>query len=564
MVVGRIVEDHARAIPEEVNTIAVHFLDDTVPSLAGGCAAMRAELSEHSAEVRHAVALGRYLRNPPAVVAALAAGGEALALPLSPLQATLSDEEKVAVVERGLLDVVNQIGVDINAAVAHPWQTHQLGYVAGLGRRKAATLVAAIRASDGGVLESRSELVGDLDAMGPCVYRNAASFLRVVDDYILDATRIHPDNYAHVLELLANALDYDYEQLKVATSSVQRKTLEKGMDPDNWEKLAVLDLRAYADYLASARNEGWLLQTLRDVRMELHAPSGEIRTPWSQPSPWEEFSLLTGETTHSLCPGKIVQVTVKKLVPPRDDRGGHVLVQLESGVTGMISKEDLSDRPVDRLEHKVAVGQVIAARVKANGLELEHSMVHLACKGSLLSLEESSRWEAQLWGHKRFYSMTPLEGEKAKPARKPKKSAARPAFISRNIDHPLFQNVTAMQAQEYLKTRDIGEVLLRPSSKGVTHLSLTVKFYDDMYVHYDIKEGAKPGVGHTANLALGSPLTVDGAEYDDLDEVYARHVEPMVGHLKEMIRHRKFRRGTKRDVDQRLKVRGGRVDLSID
>ena len=66
MVVGRIVEDHARAIPEEVDTIKVHFVDDTVPALAGQCAATRAEFVEHSREVRRAVALGRYARDPRA------------------------------------------------------------------------------------------------------------------------------------------------------------------------------------------------------------------------------------------------------------------------------------------------------------------------------------------------------------------------------------------------------------------------------------------------------------------------------------------------------------------
>ena len=552
-VVSRILEDHARAIPEEVNTIAVHFVDDTMPALVGGCAAMRAELTEHSPQVRHAVALGRYIGNAPGAMAALAAGGEAISLNLGPLQDALTEEEKAAVIERGLLDVVNQVGVDVNAAVAHPWQQHQLTYVAGLGRRKASALVAAIRASDGGALESRAELVNELGCMGACVFRNCASFLRVIDDYILDATRIHPENHPLVLEIIANALDYDYEQLKVATPSVQKKTLEKGMDPDNWEKLAVLDLRAYADYLAQS-GQGWLLETLRNLRMELRAPYGEIRSPWSAPSAWEEFSLMTGETAHSLCPGKIVQVTVKKLVPPRDERPAHVLVQFESGVTGIIVKEDLSDRPVDRLEHKVATGQVIAARVKPNGLDLDQAVVHLACRGSVLSKEESARWEQQMWGHKRYYSMTPLDGETAKPKRKPKKSATKAAFIARNIDHPLFQNVSAMQAQEYLKTRDVGDVVLRPSSKGVMNLSLTLKFYDEIFLHYDIKEGKKPGVGHTANLALGSPLTIDGVEYEDLDEVYARHVEPIVSHLKQMIRHRKFRRGTRRDVDQRLKA----------
>ena len=85
--------------------------------------------------------------------------------------------------------------------------------------------------------------------MGPCVYKNAATTLLVIDDDVLDRTRIHPERYDHTLEIIANAFDYDFEQLKSASASVRRKTLERAMDPDNWEKLAVLDLRAYAEYL---------------------------------------------------------------------------------------------------------------------------------------------------------------------------------------------------------------------------------------------------------------------------------------------------------------------------
>ena len=249
MVVGRIVEDHARAIPEEVDTIKVQLADDTVPALAANCAAMRGEFHEHSNEVRHAVALGRYLRNPPAVMAALVSGGEARALTLSSLQEGLSDEDKLTVFDRGLIDVINQVGVNVNAAVAHPWQQHLLNHVAGLGPRKAGALVSAVRGGDGGELESRAQLVNELGVLGGCVFRNAAVALRVVDDEVLDNTRIHPDNYVQVLEVVANALDYDFDQLKAATMSVQRKTLERAIDPENWDKLAVLDLKAYANYL---------------------------------------------------------------------------------------------------------------------------------------------------------------------------------------------------------------------------------------------------------------------------------------------------------------------------
>jgi transcription elongation factor SPT6 len=583
MVVGRIVEDHARAIPEEVDTIKVHFVDDVVPALAGQCAALRSEFVEHSHSVRHAVALGRYVRDPPGVIAQLASGGEARSMTLSPLQDCLTEEEKASVFQRALVDVVNQIGVDVNAAVAHPWRQFGLRYVCGLGPRKAGALVAAIRAGDGGAVESRAELLrvdshgvnGDDDdddggaasrnPLGPVVFRNAAASLMIADaDDALDATRVHPDEYARCLEIVANALEYDYEQLKVASASVRRKAFERAMDPENWDKLAVLDLRAYAEYLAQ-QGQGWTLQTLRETRVELRAPYGELREPWREHTPWEEFTLLTGETAHSLCPGKIVHATVKRLVPPRRDLDGseigtgHVVVALDSGVTGIVAKEDLSDRVVERLEHKVGVGQVIAGRVKPNGLDLEANAVHLSCKGSALSAEESARWELQAWQHKRYYSFTPLDGEKPKPKPRKKKQNENRGFIARNIDHPLFQNVSFQGAQKFLLGKDIGEVVLRPSSKGVAMLSMTLKFSNDSYVHYDIKEGAKPGVGHTANLALGSPLTLEGAEYEDLDEVYARHIEPMVKHIRAAHAHRKFRLGDKREVDLRLKAEMNRA-----
>ena len=274
-------------------------------------------------------------RATPGVIAQLASGGEARSMTLSPLQDMLTEEEKAGVFQRALVDVVNQVGVDVNAAVAHPWRQFALRYVCGLGPRKAGALVAAIRAGDGGAVESRAELLrvdrraragdanddDDDDAaarnpLGPVVFANAAASLFVADaEDPLDSTRVHPDEYARCLEIVANALEYDYEQLKAASGSTRRKALERAMDPENWDKLAVLDLRAYAEYLAG-QGQGWSLQTLRETRVELRAPYGELREPWRELTPWEEFTLLTGETAHSLCPGKIVHATVKKLQPP--------------------------------------------------------------------------------------------------------------------------------------------------------------------------------------------------------------------------------------------------------
>lgn len=46
---------------------------------------------------------------------------------------------------------------------------------------------------------------------------------------------------------------------------------------------------------------------------------------------------------------------------------------------------------------------------------------------------------------------------------KPKKRRQRPQIYARLVEHPLFQNITCEQAQEYLKDKEVGEVVLRPS-----------------------------------------------------------------------------------------------------
>ncbi len=70
-----------------------------------------------------------------------------------------------------------------------------------------------------------------------------------------------------------------------------------------------------------------------------------------------------------------------------------------------------------------------------------------------------------------------------------------------------------------LEEKDVGEVIIRPSSKGPTHLSMTLKISDGVYTNIDILEGGKEGRDVTSFLSLGKTLTIDGETYEDLDEV---------------------------------------------
>jgi transcription elongation factor SPT6 len=70
-----------------------------------------------------------------------------------------------------------------------------------------------------------------------------------------------------------------------------------------------------------------------------------------------------------------------------------------------------------------------------------------------------------------------------------------------------------------LEDKDVGEVIIRPSIKGPTHLSMTLKLSDGVYNNIDILEGGKESRDLTSFLSLGKTLTVDGETFEGLDEV---------------------------------------------
>lgn len=70
-----------------------------------------------------------------------------------------------------------------------------------------------------------------------------------------------------------------------------------------------------------------------------------------------------------------------------------------------------------------------------------------------------------------------------------------------------------------LEEKEIGDFIIRPSSKGPTHLSMTLKIHENVYTHIDIAEGGKESRDLTSFLSLGKTLTIGEESYEDLDEV---------------------------------------------
>jgi transcription elongation factor SPT6 len=83
------------------------------------------------------------------------------------------------------------------------------------------------------------------------------------------------------------------------------------------------------------------------------------------------------------------------------------------------------------------------------------------------------------------------------------------AYVKRVIAHPAFCNVSFEQAIQLLANMDLGECVIRPSSKGDDHLTITWKVDENLYQHIDVLELGKENafsLGRT--LRIGNEVNV--------------------------------------------------------
>ena len=73
---------------------------------------------------------------------------------------------------------------------------------------------------------------------------------------------------------------------------------------------------------------------------------------------------------------------------------------------------------------------------------------------------------------------------------------------------------------------------MRPSSKGVGHLTVTWKVADDQYQHIDVTEEGKSENGLTSDV--GKKLLIGKREFEDIDEILATYVTPMADYVRKL------------------------------
>ncbi|KAI3831556.1 hypothetical protein MKX03_029514 [Papaver bracteatum] len=516
-IIFKMFEEYPREIGQEMEELNVVYGDESLPHLYENSRISFDQLPSQPGIVRRAVALGRYLHNPLGMIATQCGPGkEILSWKLDPLDYFLTPAEKYDMVEQVMVVIMNQVGIDINMATSHEWLFSPLQFVSGLGPIKAASLQRELVKH--GVITS--------------LFHNAAGFVRVVRSGLatnnhhifdlLDDTRIHPESY-ELAKLMAKYMinEDDEHDFNYADEDVQDMAIEHVREKPNLLKsLAIEQYSKSHDALDK-------LDTLEDIKNELLHGFQDWRTPYREPNSDEEFYMIS----------------VRKVHPQR------IFCVLESGLTGWVMSEDYSDHSRQTyLTEEVRKGYILTCKIKS--VQKNRYQVYLTCKESELKRDQYRNSQS----HDPYYKPDEnrLHGEKENAGKE--NELSKKHFKPRMIVHPRFQNITTDDAIQFLSYKEAGETIVRPSPRWPSYLTLTLKISDGVFANKDIVEGGKDHKDITSLLRLGKTLKIGDDTFEDLDEVMDRYVDPLVGHLKTMLSYRKFKKGTKAQVDDLIRV----------
>eukprot|EP00831_Metopus_contortus_P077543 TRINITY_DN7306_c0_g1_i2.p1 TRINITY_DN7306_c0_g1~~TRINITY_DN7306_c0_g1_i2.p1 ORF type:complete len:469 (-),score=139.78 TRINITY_DN7306_c0_g1_i2:99-1505(-) len=372
-----------------------------------------------------------------------------------------------------------------------------------------------------GKVVARNQLVIN-KYLGPCVFKNCSGFLKIIDHNgdntiqknLLDITRIHPESYFIAEKIATEAISDEIEGMDINdTITVLTKVMK------NPEKLKNPELKRVEEQLERANYISNKLQ-MEFVIKELSCPFEDPRPKHEDIGTGELFYLQMGETEQTFYPGIIVSVTVVRV------QKNVVWCKLENGMEAIIKREDVEGADsTEELSSIIHENSVIPARVsKITPTDSKCEVCLTTRRSELLRhnqekiklSEEDRRW--LYINEKDLDNKKLMEDERKKSVK----------YTARKISHKNYKNVSFMKANEYLKTKESGEFLFRPSSRGNDHLTLTMKLYKNINVHVDIIESEKP-----RGALLGKKLLIGNECYESLDEIEARFITPIIDFAKE-------------------------------
>eukprot|EP00069_Balaena_mysticetus_P000124 bmy_00116T0 len=178
-----LIEDVKRIVHEldqgqQLSSIGVELIDNELAILYMNSKKSEAEFRDYPPVLRQAVSLARRIQDPLIEFAQVCSSDEdILCLKFHPLQEHVVKEELLNALYCEFINRVNEVGVDVNRAIAHPYSQALIQYVCGLGPRKGTHLLKILKQNNTR-LESRTQLV-TMCHMGPKVFMNCAGFLKI-------------------------------------------------------------------------------------------------------------------------------------------------------------------------------------------------------------------------------------------------------------------------------------------------------------------------------------------------------------------------------------------------
>ncbi|KAL7027357.1 hypothetical protein ACKWTF_005413 [Chironomus riparius] len=555
--------------------INVEIVDNDFAKIFSNSKKGEEEFRDYPLLLRQAISIARRIRDPLVEFSQLcSADEEILCLRYHTLQDQLSKEDLLDAIYTEFINRTNEVGVDINLAVQNSLTINLVQFICGLGPRKGQALIKILKQTNQR-LENRTQLV-TLCHMGPKVFINCSGFIKIdtnslgdsTESYVevLDGSRVHPETYEWARKMAVDALEYDDDGANPASA------LEEILE--NPERLKDLDLDAFAIEL-DRQGFGNKAITLYDIREELECRYADRRVSYEPPKKDVLFDMLTKENSDSFFQGKMISATVTGIShrkpssdqldganPERDPESGQwqcpfcvrkdfvqlsdvwehfdnnncpgtsvgVKVRLDNGLLGFIHIKNLSDKHVKNPEERVQPGMPIHVRIMK--IDTEKFTVDCTSKTSDLT-DKNNRWRPQ---KDDYYDQEGEESDMRKETDS-KKVKSRQQYTKRVIVHPSFQNISYADAVKLLKDMDQGDVIVRPSSKGTDHLTATWKVADDVFQHIDIRESGKENT-----FSLGTSLFIGTEEFEDLDEIIARYINPMAGYARDLIAFKYYRR----------------------
>jgi transcription elongation factor SPT6 len=525
----------------------IEWLDGSVSHVFRNTATGMAEFPQFAPPLRECVSVARCAVNSLAEYSRLWDEKWAIGyIPFHPLQHMVPQRTLKLQFEQAFIRATCMVGVDINDAWRYSHLSGTLQFVPGLGPRKAKGLIKTIELSG----KSVDRRTGDLKDMlvgqegSDVVYVNSIAYLRIVHRYEnegapLDNSRIHPSDSVFAYKIAVDALE------NVRHEMVPQDDKENEIN----EMIRTAMLEDYRDDVVRVEVEGmarvWKenyneekLKTLISLKEEMLHPFKELREKAESLTDKEAFEIYSGESDDSLPNGKLMKGVV------RSAGKNGVRVDMEDGVlSGFIRRDMLSDREIDKVESVTNAGYPIAARlmqVNYDRWELELSSRQSDLDDhkfeSYVNLQEKHpylKWRAAE-AEKLKFEEEKYEAEKARAKRRERQGVS----TMRVVDHPSFRNFTVDAVAKALEDAPCGEAIFRPSTKGLDFLTLSFKGLKDQVVHVVVVEKEKPNP-----LALGRRLSIKGfnaEEYEDLDEVIARYVNPVAQYMNMLSQHRRF------------------------